>query len=187
MAHAGQIIDNPVSGERIVFRKTAAGTGGQLLAFDLYLTPDGHVPGSHVHPIVEESFTVLEGRLTIRQGLRKVTAEAGDRVTVSPGTLHRFANAGPGPAHVLVEVRPALRMEELLEATAEMAEEGRTLPNGMPKPLDFALFLQEFEREVSVPFLPKALVRMLIAPLTRIARSRGLDRRYRQAARRLAA
>ena len=31
------------SGERIVFRKTAADTGSTLLAFELVLAPDGHV------------------------------------------------------------------------------------------------------------------------------------------------
>lgn len=37
MAYAGQILENPVSGERIVFRKTASDTGGELLAFALFL------------------------------------------------------------------------------------------------------------------------------------------------------
>jgi hypothetical protein len=45
MAHAGQVLENSVSGERITFRRTAADTGGELLEFDLELTPDGHVPG----------------------------------------------------------------------------------------------------------------------------------------------
>ena len=31
MAYAGQILDNPVSGERIIFRKTAADTNGEYL------------------------------------------------------------------------------------------------------------------------------------------------------------
>jgi hypothetical protein len=43
MAYAGQVLDNPVSGERITFRKTASDTGGELLEFDLELAPDGHV------------------------------------------------------------------------------------------------------------------------------------------------
>src|ERR1700704_4344375 len=46
MAYSGQIIENPVSGERITFRKTAADTTGELLEFDIQLTPDGHTPGS---------------------------------------------------------------------------------------------------------------------------------------------
>ena len=46
MAYTGQILDNPVSGERIIFRKTAADTDGELLEIDLELAPDGHVPAS---------------------------------------------------------------------------------------------------------------------------------------------
>ncbi len=42
MAYSGQVLDNSISGERIVFRKTAADTGSTLLAFELVLAPDGH-------------------------------------------------------------------------------------------------------------------------------------------------
>src|SRR2546428_5954347 len=57
----GRVIDNPVSGERIVIRTSATETGGQLLVFDLALPPGGHVPARHAHPIQEERFTILEG------------------------------------------------------------------------------------------------------------------------------
>jgi len=51
MAFSGQVLDNPISGERFVFHQTADDTGGQLLAFDLVLAPDGQVPGGHVHSV----------------------------------------------------------------------------------------------------------------------------------------
>lgn len=181
MAHVGQVIENPVSGERIVFRQTAAETGGGLLEFDLFLRPDGKVPGSHRHSVIEERFAVLAGQMRFRLGGRTATAGPGDVVTVAPGTVHRFANASGRPVHVRVQARPALRMEQLLEAAATLAWEGRTLPNGLPKPLDFALFLREFEREVSMPFVPQWLVRTLTAPLVWIGCRLGLDRRYRWA------
>ncbi len=50
MAYAGQTIENPVSGECITFTQTAADTNGELLAFEMTLSVDGHVPGAHVHP-----------------------------------------------------------------------------------------------------------------------------------------
>jgi hypothetical protein len=50
MAFTGQVLDNPISGERFIFHQTAADTGGKLLSFDLVLAPDGQVPGGHVHP-----------------------------------------------------------------------------------------------------------------------------------------
>ena len=35
MAYAGQTLENPASGERITFRRTAAETDGELVAIDL--------------------------------------------------------------------------------------------------------------------------------------------------------
>ena len=77
MAYTGQVIENPVSGEKITFRRTSADTNGELLEFDIELTPDGHVPGMHVHPAQEERFEVLSGTVRFRKGLRRITATAG--------------------------------------------------------------------------------------------------------------
>ena len=43
----------------------------------------------------------------------------------------------------------------------------------MPKPLDLALFVREFKREVRGPFSPGVLQRAMLAPLARIAEARG--------------
>lgn len=180
MAYSGQVIDNPVSGERFVFHQTTGDTGGELLAFELVLDPHGRVPGGHVHPVQEERFEVVSGTMRFRKGLRTVVARAGDVVVVPPGTYHRFANVGDEPAVVRVQVHPALRMEELFETTVALAREGRTLPSGMPKPLDLALFMREFEQEVTAAFAP-GVVRAVMAPLAWLGARRGLGERYRQA------
>jgi mannose-6-phosphate isomerase-like protein (cupin superfamily) len=179
MAFSGQVLDNPISGERITFLKTAADTDGELLAIDLELSPDGQVPGAHVHPIQEESFEVVKGTMKFRKGLRIVTARAGDTVVVRPRTVHKFKNAGNVPAHVRVEVRPALRMEELFETAVTLARDGRTTAAGLPHPLDLALFMREFEAEVRAPLVPAPVMRAVTAPLAWLARRRGLDSRYR--------
>ncbi len=178
MAYAGQIINNPVSGEEIEFIRTAADTDGELLELELRLTPDGKVPGAHVHPHQEERFEVLEGTMRFRMGLRTIEAGPGDVVTVPAGKIHKFANAGDTTAVVNVQVTPALEMERLLETTAQLAEEGRVLKSGMPKPLDLALVVREFKDEVRGPGSPGALQRAMLAPLAAIARLRGHGERY---------
>lgn len=178
MAYAGQTIENPLSGERITFRKTSADTDGEVLAFDLELSPDGNVPGMHVHPIQEERFEVVEGTMRFRRRGRTVIARPGDVVVVPSGVRHKFQNGGDEEAQVRVEVRPALRMEQLLQTSVALAEEGRTNTKGMPKPLDLALFAHEFKDEVTGPFLPGWLQRMMMAPLAWIARKRGHGARY---------
>jgi len=182
MAYTGQIISNPVSGERITFLRTASDTAGELLEFELELTPDGHVPGAHVHPQQEERFHVLAGRMEFRRGWRRVLASAGDTVVVPAGTVHRFENAGASVARCRVEVVPALDMEQLLETTVELALEGNVTRRGMPRPLHLALFVQRFRREVRAPFPPAWMVRALMSPLAAIARWRGHAERYAPAA-----
>jgi mannose-6-phosphate isomerase-like protein (cupin superfamily) len=177
MAITGQVLDNPVSGERFIFSETAADTGGELLAVEFVVAPDGHVPGGHVHPVQEERFEVVSGAMRFKMGRKTLLAWPGDTVTVPQGTYHRFANAGDGPAVIRVEVRPALKMEQLWEATVALAAEGRTFPSGLPRPLDLALFMREFEQEVQPPFAP-GLVRAATAPLAWLAVRRGLGRRY---------
>jgi quercetin dioxygenase-like cupin family protein len=182
MAVAGQVLDNPISGERLTFHKTAADTNGEVLVVDLELSPLGHVPGAHVHPLQEERFEILQGTMKFRKGLRSIKARPGDTVIVPAGTAHKFKNNGEGTARVRVEVRPALKMEELFETSVALAREGRTTATGMPQPLELALFMREFEAEVRAPLVPARLVRAVMTPLVWLARRRGLDFRYRKPA-----
>lgn len=75
MAYAGQMVENPVTGELIVFRQTSADTNGELVAIDLSLPPGGHVPGLPVHPKQEESFDVTSGQMKFRLGLKTIVDE----------------------------------------------------------------------------------------------------------------
>jgi quercetin dioxygenase-like cupin family protein len=176
---AGHRIENPLSGEQIVIRQTAGQTGGRVLDWELVLAPGGRVPSSHAHPEQEECCTMLEGRMRFRVGRRRRLAGPGDTVRVPPGTVHHFANAGPGPARVAVQTRPALSMQELLETAAALAREQHAAGRRAPRLVDLALFMGDFTREVRAPYLPAALVRAVLAPLARLARQRGLDARYR--------
>jgi quercetin dioxygenase-like cupin family protein len=178
MAYAGQILENPQSGERFRFVKTAADTNGEYLEFELELQPDGKVPGKHVHPKQEERFEVLDGTMKFKLGHKTIVAKAGDVVVVPPGKAHKFANGGLIPAHVRVTVTPALKMEELFETVCELAADGRTLRNGMPRPLDLALFVSQYRDEVQAPFPPAPIQRATLAPLAAIAKARGHHERY---------
>ena len=172
MAHAGQIIANPLSGERITFRKTAADTAGEYLEFDIELTPDGAVPAMHVHPSQEERFEILSGNVRFRKGLKTIDAKPGDVVVVEPGKAHKFENRGGRSAAMRVRVTPALQMERLFETATGLAQAGRVTKNGMPKPLDLALFVKEFKHEIRGPGSPGWLQRATLAPLALLARRR---------------
>ena len=181
MAYAGQTLENPASGERITFLETAADTDGELVSVELALPPGGRVPGGrHVHPRQDERFAVIHGTMRFRLGRRRVTAGPGDSVLVRAGVPHDFANAGDTDAIVRVEVRPALEMERLFETAVSLAQQRRTMLGGVPKPLDLALFLREFEPEVQAAFPPRMVQRAVLAPLAWLANRRGRRRAAHQ-------
>jgi quercetin dioxygenase-like cupin family protein len=165
----GRVIDNPISGERIVIRTTGAQTAGRLLCFDLYLPPGGHVPARHVHPQQVERFTVLAGQLRFQIGRRTVLAGPGDTIAVPAGTAHWFGNSGSDVALARVEVEPALRMEELLQATEAVAHDGHLRVTRL------APVLLEFQRELAVPNIPAILVRAVLTPLAWLGRHRARE------------
>ena len=177
MITPGQTLENPVTGERFTFTDTAATTGGELLAFDFGLRPDGAVPIPHVHPVQTERFEVVEGQMRFRVGLRTVLAGPGDVVEVEPGVAHSFANAGDEQARLRVEVRPALAMEEMFADVIAMARAGRMGRRGMPRNLlDLALLARTYDQEAHAPLLGLRLQRILLAPLVWLARRRGARR-----------
>ena len=171
MITPGQMLSNPVTGERFTFTHTAASTGGELLAFELGLRPGGAVPLPHVHPIQTERFEVVAGQMRFRVGLRTRLAGPGDVVEIAPGVVHGFANAGDEEARVLVEVRPALAMEEMFAEVVALARAGRMTRRGLPRnPLELADLARRYDQEAHAPFLGVAAQRLLLAPLVLAAR-----------------
>jgi quercetin dioxygenase-like cupin family protein len=171
MIAPGQTLENPVTGERFTFIHTAASTGGELLAFDFGLRPGGAVPIPHVHPIQTERFEVVAGRMRFRVGLRTVLAGPGDVVEVAPGVMHSFANAGEDEARLRVEVRPALKMEEMFAEVVEMAQAGRMTRRGLPRNvLELAALARRYDHEAHAPLLSVGVQRLLLAPLVFSAR-----------------
>ena len=167
----GQTLENPVTGERFTFTDTAASTNGELLGFDFALRVGGAVPIPHVHPIQTERFEVREGLMRFRIGLRTRLARPGDVVEVAPGVMHSFANVGETEARLHVEVRPALRMEQMFAEVVALANAGRMNRRGLPRNLlDLADLARRYDQEATAPLLGARVQRLLLAPLALAAR-----------------
>ena len=109
MIHAGDLLENPTTGERLLFRKTSSDTGGEAVVLETFVKPDGFVAAAHVHPYQEERFEILDGSVGFMLGGKEFIAGPGEKLTVPTGTPHRFWNAGEEEARFVCEVRPALQ------------------------------------------------------------------------------
>ncbi len=163
MICAGDIIENPVTGERLVFRQTSRETGGEAVVFETFVQPNGFVAAAHVHPSQEERFEVLRGSVGFKIGRKKIAAGPGHRLTVPAGTPHRFWNAGDEEAHFVCEVRPALQFESLIATMFGLAADGKTNRKGMPNPLRLAVIANAHFDTVRLPFPPAILQRIALA------------------------
>jgi mannose-6-phosphate isomerase-like protein (cupin superfamily) len=171
MFHAGDSIENPVTGETLVFKKTAAETDGEYVLFDCIVKPSGFVAAAHVHPTQFERFEVLEGSLTFKVDGQEIPAEPGDVVLVPAGRKHQFWNASDAVARFECEVRPALGFERLIETMFSLAQDGKTNGKGMPNPLRLAVIARAHFDIVRLPFPPAWMQRLglaLGAPLGRL-------------------
>jgi quercetin dioxygenase-like cupin family protein len=150
MARAGEELLNPLTGERISFRRTARETGGELLELESHWTLAGHRAPAHVHPEMQERWQILAGTAGFRiEGVER-TAAAGEVVVAPAGAAHVAWNAGPEPVHVLIQMRPALRWEAFVERLFELAGEAHAAGDRAPDPASLWELLSEFPREIAL-------------------------------------
>jgi len=171
MFHAGDQIENPLTGERLVFHETSAETNGERVVFETTVQPGGFVAAAHVHPFQTEQFEVLAGTLGMRRGKEKVEFRAGDSVEVVSGTPHKFWNAGHDEVRFVCTVTPALEFERLIATMYSLAAAGKTNRKGMPNPLRLAVIANHHFDDVRLPLVPHALQKLALvlgAPAGRI-------------------
>jgi quercetin dioxygenase-like cupin family protein len=178
MSKAGDIFENPITGERAVVRVGTEDSGGDLVITDLYVSPGGRVAAEHVHPVINEWFTLVTGRVGFRVNGQESVADIGQRLHVSPGTAHDWWNAGDEEAHVVMEVSPAARFEEAISTTFGLARDGKTNANGLPNLLQLALLSREFEDVLYFTNPPRAVQKVLFSVLAPVARLLGYRGSY---------
>lgn len=149
MVTSGDVLEHPVTGEKIVVRKTARDTGGELYQGDLYVQPKGFVAAEHIHPRQEEHFEVISGTLRGRVAGKDVFGGEGTKLVVPAGTPHIWWNSGAEELHVRVEFHPALRIESFFETYFSLAQDGKVnRKTGLPNPLQLAVIMRAYRNEL---------------------------------------
>ena len=180
MAHAGDVLENPATGDRLVFLRTAAETSGEVLEYELEFVPRGFAVRDHLHPLQEERHEVLEGTLGIVVAGWQRRLGPGDVEDVPVATPHRIFPVQEAPIRARFALRPALESEVLLETLFGLARDGKVDAKGNPSPLQLAVIFSEFSELGRPPQPPAAAQRALFAPLAALGRARGYRAAYPQ-------
>jgi len=184
VVRAGDVIENPRSGERMEFIKTAEDTGGALLQLVLTVKPGGAVAAPHIHPRQEERFQVRSGTLRLRTNGEERLLRPGQEGVVPAGSPHVWWNEGADELEALVEFRPALRFEDVISTIFALARDGKTDNKGVPNLLQIAVMLRKYPSEIYLARPPIAVQKLLFAAIAWVGPLVGYhaDYPYRPAA-----
>lgn len=180
MAHTGQSLNNPCTGERIVFQQTEQDTGGALVEFDHYMPPSAAPTfPEHVQLNQEERFEIVSGTARYRLNGAEHQAHAGETVVVPPGTFHiNCWNAGPDELHLRHSFRPALGADLFFETLFTLAQAGKTNAKGEVNLLQLAVIGSEIESQTYGAGLPIPLQRLGLPLLATLGRWLGYRARH---------
>lgn len=179
MAQAGDVLEHPITGEKFIYLKTARDTNGELFQIDFYGQPGAFVAAAHIHPHQNEHFKVLSGTLTARIAGKESHKVAGEEFDISAGTPHIWWNSGDDVLHMLVEFRPALRMENFFEAFFGLAQDGKvSRKSGLPNIIQTATTLRAFQNELILAQPPRLAQTLLFGALTPIGKMLGYKAEY---------
>jgi quercetin dioxygenase-like cupin family protein len=151
-----RLVEDPVLRQRYRFTREA-----DVLKVEAWVDPGGGVT-PHVHPSMEERFTVLDGEIEFLVGRRWQRLR---EVVVPAGTRHAYRNASAEPAHMVTEVAPPMELEEFLTDVAALARARRFTRRGLPTSLraipELAAVAQRYRSTVVLetplrPLLPLA-------------------------------
>jgi quercetin dioxygenase-like cupin family protein len=106
-----RVFENPRTGERVeVIAETP-----ELLTLAVTWPHAGQRAAAHVHPGMEETWHVLEGRAAFRIDGVESELGAGEQISAAPGVAHLAWNASEEPVRLQIEMRPALRWAAFTE------------------------------------------------------------------------
>jgi quercetin dioxygenase-like cupin family protein len=175
---AGEVYEHPY--ERLVVRVGTAESGGRELVADLYVPANSPGVPRHFHPEMEESITVIRGKVdTWLAGQQKVLGP-GERLRVPPKTPHSWRPSGDEDVRLLIEVRPGARFEEMWRQFMGLFQDGKAGPKG-PGFLQIMMMAREFPDVMAISgppvFLQRALA-ALVAPIGRLRGYKGRNEEY---------
>jgi uncharacterized cupin superfamily protein len=103
MIQTNDRLENPITGEVMIFHRTARDTGAEMVLVETIVAPGGFVAAAHVHPRQTERFEVMEGRLGLQLGSERLLAGPGEVASV--GRVRRTDSGTPGRATSASSVR----------------------------------------------------------------------------------
>jgi mannose-6-phosphate isomerase-like protein (cupin superfamily) len=166
---SGDIITNPFAGEQIIFIKSGLETGGAYSLREFHLKTGGAVPRAHIHNDYDETFKVIQGRLTVVCNGSEHILQPGDLLTIPRGTAHQPVNNGNVELVTMNRVSPAGMHDFMLaQMHGFLTEKDRPRSKGefFLQAMLFADYYKTYTADIPIP--AQKILSFLLAPTARL-------------------
>jgi len=156
------------TGETIAFVKTGKDTDGAFTEVICTIPAGQEGPPPHIHPLQDEIFEVIEGKLELSANGKKIVLEEGQSFNVTANTAHTFSNPLAKETKFRATYKPALDIDYLLV-------QGFDSLNSQPNPdkpgfqmmVDFDYILKQIQGQYRFAGAP-AIIFSIFASIARL-------------------
>lgn len=188
MLKAGDVIENPVMGLRVLFCKTARDTNGAFVEVEYFNKPftgKGAAP-AHLHPTMTERFEILRGTARYRLGKEEREAQADDMLIFPRGVPHLHPwNSSADELHMRQTTIPDQPDITALEASTQsiltlfgLARDGKVSKNGLPNLLQLAVIVHSVMPYAYLDGMPIHMQEIVFGSLAAVGRLLGYRASY---------
>lgn len=169
-------IVNPIFGDTCTFIKTSRETNGEYSHLEVTLAPGGKNP-LHTHHSYSETFTCLEGNLSLTVENNEITLLPGESFNIPKGTAHRFLNKTNEAVKFQIVFTPGnTGAENMLRIIYGIACDGKANKDGVPRSISAIALIGEIgdSRLTGIFSLLSPILKLLAAR----ARKNGLEQEF---------
>ena len=160
MAKKGDILVNNITGDIVEFLETSRDTGGKYTRIKFTVKPGGFKPVEHIHPLVDESFKVIRGRLSYKLNGDDNFILSGNSITLPKGIPHTHFNNEKEDLVMEQTFTPSLDVEVFLENLFGLTADGR-FKNGSPEFLQIMVWIRKLQAKTYLAKIPLSIQNFL--------------------------
>lgn len=176
----GQTITNSTTGDSFEFLETAASTNGERVTIKATIKNKGRYVPTHYHAFQDETFEVLDGKLTVLLDGKLHTLVAGKKISLPKNIPHNHYNNDDTSLTYIHTVTPALDFDFLVENLAGLSADGKS-KNGNYGIVQQLVTLKYIDSKSYLADVPRGIQNLLmntIAPIGRLLGYRAIYKKY---------
>lgn len=152
------------SGEAIDFVRTGKDTNGAFTEVICTVPARQKGPPSHIHPLQDENFEVIKGKLELYAGGKIVVLEQGQSFNVAAKTAHTFSNPCNTEIKFRATYKPALNIDYfLVQSFGCLNNHGNLKKPGFQLIVDFDYIVKQIPGQFAVAGVPTFVLSLFAA------------------------